>query len=110
MSLQQQKERRTVPAEAVELYTQYIHGEINRRSFLDGVKKFSVAGLSASTIAQALMPNYAMGQQISRDDERIRAEYVTVPSPTGMAISEVIWSGHSVRIAALIPRRHCRGS
>jgi carboxymethylenebutenolidase len=83
MSLQQHKERRTVPVEAVELYTQYIHGEINRRSFLDGVKKFSVAGLSASAIAQALMPDYAMGQQISRDDERIRAEYVTVPSPNG---------------------------
>ena len=29
------------------------------------------------------MPDYAMGQQISRDDERITAEYVTVPSPNG---------------------------
>ena len=29
------------------------------------------------------MPNYALGQQISRTDERIRAEYVTLPSPLG---------------------------
>lgn len=29
------------------------------------------------------MPDYAMGQQIARDDERIRADYVTVPSPAG---------------------------
>jgi carboxymethylenebutenolidase len=29
------------------------------------------------------MPDYAMGQQIDRDDERIRAEYVTLPSPQG---------------------------
>jgi carboxymethylenebutenolidase len=77
------KERRTVPREAVELYDQFIHGEIDRRSFLNGVKKFAVAGLTAGAIVDALMPDYAMGQQISRDDERIHAEYVTVPSPDG---------------------------
>jgi carboxymethylenebutenolidase len=77
------KERRTVPREAVELYDQFIHGEIDRRSFLNGVKKFAVAGLTAGAIVDALMPDYVMGQQIARDDERIRAEYVTVPSPDG---------------------------
>ncbi len=77
------KERRTVPPEAVELYNQYIHGEIDRRAFMDNAKKFAVIGLSANTIVQALMPDYAMGQQIDRDDERIVADYVTVPSPQG---------------------------
>ncbi len=77
------KERRTVPPEAVELYTQYIHGEISRRSFMNSLKKYAVLGLSANTIVQALMPDYAMGQQIDRDDERIVASYVTVPSPEG---------------------------
>ena len=77
------KERRTVPIEAVEIYNQYIHGEISRRKFLDGVKKFAVAGLSSAAIVEALMPNYAMGQQIRRDDERITASYETIPSPDG---------------------------
>ncbi|MFT7459857.1 MAG: carboxymethylenebutenolidase [Planctomycetota bacterium] len=77
------KERRTVPAEAIELYNDFIHGEINRREFLDGTKKFAIAGITAATLAKALMPDYAMGQQISRTDERIRAEYVTIPSPQG---------------------------
>ncbi|MBT5484431.1 MAG: dienelactone hydrolase family protein [Gammaproteobacteria bacterium] len=77
------KERRTVPREAVQLYDEFIHGEIDRRSFLNGLKKFAVAGLTTSAIADALMPDYAMGQQVSRDDERIRAEYVTLPSPEG---------------------------
>jgi carboxymethylenebutenolidase len=77
------KERRTVPTEAIELYNDFIHGEISRRDFLDGVKKYAIVGLTAGTIAQALMPDYAMGQQISRDDERITASYVTVPSPQG---------------------------
>src|SRR5687768_190247 len=77
------KERRTVPAAAIELYNEYIHGEISRRDFLNRAKQFAVAGLTASAIVEALMPDYAMGQQIDRDDERITASYVTVPSPQG---------------------------
>lgn len=77
------KEKRTVPVEAIEIYNQYIHGEISRRSFLSRVKKFAVAGLGASAIVEALMPNYALGQQVSRDDERITASYETLPSPDG---------------------------
>ncbi len=77
------KERRTVPVEAIELYNQFIHGEISRRDFLSGAKKFAVAGLTATAIVEALLPDYAMGQQISRTDERIKASYVTVPSPLG---------------------------
>lgn len=77
------KERRTVPVEAIQIYNDYIHGEISRRKFLSGLKKFAVAGLSASVLAEALMPDYAMGQQIDREDERITASYETIPSPDG---------------------------
>jgi carboxymethylenebutenolidase len=77
------RERRTVPAEAVELYNRYVHGEMSRRDFLGGVQRFAVAGLTAAAIVEALTPNYAEAQQISRTDERIKANYVTVPSPQG---------------------------
>ena len=72
-----------VPAEAVELYNLFIHGVISRRSFLEGIQKFAVAGLAASTIIDALMPNYALAQQVSKTDERIKASYETIPSPQG---------------------------
>jgi carboxymethylenebutenolidase len=36
-----------IPAEAVDLYTRFIHGEISRRDFLSGVERFAVAGLTA---------------------------------------------------------------
>jgi len=75
--------RKKIPAEAVELYTQFIHGEISRRDFLHGVERFAVAGLTATAIVDALMPNYALGQQIRKDDERIKASYETIPSPNG---------------------------
>lgn len=77
------KERRSVPPEAVTLYNKYIHGEISRRAFLSGAKKFAVAGLTANAIVAALTPDYALGQIIARDDERITASYVTLPSPNG---------------------------
>ena len=75
--------RKKIPAEAVDLYTQFIHGEIGRRDFLDGVKRFAIGGLTATAIVEALMPNYALGQQVRKDDERIKASYETVPSPDG---------------------------
>ena len=75
--------KRKIPAEAVDLYTRFIHGEIDRRDFLHGVERFAVAGLTATAIVEALMPNYALGQQVRKDDERIKASYVTIPSPNG---------------------------
>ena len=72
-------QRPKIPAEAVDLYTQFIHGDVSRRDFLSGIKRFAIGGLTTTTIIQALMPNYALGQQVSRDDERIRASYETLP-------------------------------
>src|SRR6202046_4943020 len=72
-----------LPSEAVALYNLFIHGEISRRAFLDGVQRLAIGGLAATTIVAALMPNYALGQQVSKSDERIKATYETVPSPHG---------------------------
>jgi carboxymethylenebutenolidase len=76
-------QRPKIPPEAIELYNQYIHGEISRRAFLEGAKRFAIGGLAATTLIEALMPNYALGQQVSKTDERIKATYETVPSPQG---------------------------
>ena len=72
-----------LPPEAVDLYNQYIHGEIGRRDFMDGVKRFAIGGLAVATIIDQLMPNYALAQQVSKTDERLKTEYATVPSPMG---------------------------
>ncbi|HZO46949.1 MAG TPA: dienelactone hydrolase family protein [Xanthobacteraceae bacterium] len=77
------EQKRKIPAEAIDLYTRFIHGEIDRRDFLRGVERYAVAGLTATAIVEALMPNYALGQQIRKDDERIKTSYETIPSPDG---------------------------
>src|SRR5215831_19190844 len=75
-----------LPGEAIQLYNLFIHGEIGRREFLAGVQKFAVGGLTAAAIVEALMPNYAAGQQVARNDDRINASYQNVQSPQGNGI------------------------
>jgi len=72
-----------LPSDAIELYNLFIHGVIGRRAFMDGVKRFAVGGLTTAAVIDALMPNYAQGQQVSKTDDRIKASYETVPSPQG---------------------------
>lgn len=69
--------------ELLGLFHRYIHGGISRREFLDGAAKFAVGGMTATAIWDALRPNYALAQQVPKDDKRIRAEYIMYPSPKG---------------------------
>ena len=72
-----------VPAEAIEAYNQFIHGEIDRRAFMSRVNKVAVSTVAAAAIVDQLMPNYAAAQQVSPTDARLKTEYATVQSPNG---------------------------
>jgi len=63
-----------------ELYDEYCHGRIDRRAFLQQAAAVTIGGLA---MAQALLPRYARAQTISFTDQRIKAKYVTYPSPGG---------------------------
>ena len=71
------------PQELLNLFDRYVHGDIGRREFLDGAKRFAVGGLTATAIWESLRPNYAWAEQVPKNDSRIQAEYATVPSPQG---------------------------
>jgi carboxymethylenebutenolidase len=66
-----------------DLYDEYCHGRIDRREFLHRASLLTVGGVSALAMAEALLPRYALAQTISFTDQRIRARYVTYPSPGG---------------------------
>lgn len=66
-----------------ELYDKYCHGEIDRRQFFKRAAALSIGGLSALSIAESLIPDYAKAQQIMFTDTRIQARYVDYPSPGG---------------------------
>src|SRR5687767_732608 len=67
----------------LDLYDEYCHGGIDRREFLQRAGALTIGGVSALAMAQALLPRYALAQTISFTDQRIKARYVTYPSPGG---------------------------
>jgi len=79
----ERKKASDFPQELLDLFHEYQHGNISRRSFLDRAGKFAVGGLTVATIFESMKPNYAWAQQVPKDDKRIKAEYVTVQSPQG---------------------------
>ena len=79
----ERKKASDYPQELLDIFHEYQHGEIDRRSFLDRISKFAVGGLTAVGIMQSLTPNYAWAQQVAKDDARIRVEYLDYPSPQG---------------------------
>jgi carboxymethylenebutenolidase len=65
------------------LFDAYVHGVIDRRSFLDQAKKFAVGGVTAAMLLDQLSPKFAEAQVVPRDDARLAAEYVEYDSPNG---------------------------
>lgn len=66
-----------------DLYDEYCHGKIDRREYLKRASALTIFGVSALTMATSLLPQYAKAQTISFTDPRIKASYVTYPSPGG---------------------------
>jgi carboxymethylenebutenolidase len=68
---------------AIDLYNEYIHGELPRRTFLKKLTGIAGSAAAASVLLPLLEPNYAWGQQLEPDDPRLEAGYVEYASGTG---------------------------
>jgi carboxymethylenebutenolidase len=65
------------------LFDAYVHGDIDRRGFLDRATKFAVGGMTAGMLLDALAPRFAEAQVVKKDDPRLKTEYVEYDSPQG---------------------------
>ncbi|MEO7547741.1 MAG: dienelactone hydrolase family protein, partial [Ramlibacter sp.] len=65
------------------LFDAYVHGSLDRRGFLDKAQRFARAGVTAAGLLAALSPDFAAGQQVRKDDARLKLEWLDVPSPAG---------------------------
>jgi carboxymethylenebutenolidase len=83
MSVVERKRASDFPREVLDLFDKYVHGGIDRRTFLDEAARFSVAGMTAAAMLESLKPTYAWAQQVPPDDARIQVGYVEYPSPRG---------------------------
>jgi carboxymethylenebutenolidase len=71
------------PQELLNLFDKYVHGDIDRRGFLEGAQRFATGTLTAAAILESLRPNFAWAQQVPKDDARIKTASVSIDSPQG---------------------------
>jgi len=69
--------------EVLLVFDQYVHGDIDRRTFLERVGKFAVGSVTAAGLLGALSPRFAEAQQVSPTDPRLDGRYVEYDSPKG---------------------------
>jgi len=69
--------------EVLLIFDQYVHGDIDRRTFLARVGKFAVGTVTAAALLGALSPRFAEAQQIAPTDARLVGRYVEYDSPKG---------------------------
>jgi len=69
--------------EVLRLFDQYVHGLIDRRGFLERAAKFTVGGITATMLLDALNPRFAEAQQIAKDDPRLTTRSAEYDSPKG---------------------------
>src|SRR5210317_656621 len=73
----------TIPQQAFDWYDEYAHGDIDRRTFLSRLATLTGAGISMAMLTTALIPNYALAEQVSFNDPDIHASYALFESPEG---------------------------
>ena len=70
--------------EVLRLFDQYVHGQLDRRGFLDRAARYAAGGAAgAAGLLAALSPNFAQAQQIAPGDARIKTGFVEFASPQG---------------------------
>ncbi|MFN0110173.1 MAG: dienelactone hydrolase family protein [Blastocatellia bacterium] len=79
----ERKQASDYPQELLDLFHEYQHGDMDRRTFMDSIGRFATGGLTAMAIFESLKPNYAWAQQVPADDKRIKVGYEVAQSPAG---------------------------
>jgi carboxymethylenebutenolidase len=65
------------------LFDAYVHGGIDRRTFLDKASKYAVGGVTALMLLEQLSPKFVEAQVVKPSDERIQQEHIEYASPNG---------------------------
>ena len=65
------------------LFDQFVHGDIDRRSFVDHAARYCTGGMTAVGLLAALSPDFAMAQKVAPQDSRIKTEWAEYASPAG---------------------------
>ena len=65
------------------LYNDYIHGDMPRRSFLKKLTAITGGAAVANSVLALIEPNYAHGQQVKPEDDRLEQGYISYEGTKG---------------------------
>jgi len=68
----------------IDLYDDFTHGGMSRRSFLDKLAALAGSTAAATALLPILQNNYAMAQTVQESDPRITTETVDIPGIQGL--------------------------
>ncbi|MFH7044327.1 dienelactone hydrolase family protein [Paucibacter sp. JuS9] len=69
--------------EVLQLFDQFVHGDINRRAFIDRAAGIAGSTAAATALLASLTPQFAQAQQVKPDDTRIATRKQGFDSPQG---------------------------
>ncbi|HMQ46953.1 MAG TPA: dienelactone hydrolase family protein [Saprospiraceae bacterium] len=75
--------KEAIQQEVFDLYDDYAHNRIDRRSFMDKLSVYAIGGLTVPALLQAVMPDYETKIQVQQNDPRLNSEFVEYDSPNG---------------------------
>jgi carboxymethylenebutenolidase len=69
--------------EVLKLFDKYVHGLIDRRTFLNRSARYTAGAAGAAATLAALSPDFARAQQVKPDDVRLKTNWIEIASPSG---------------------------
>lgn len=69
--------------EIFDLYDDYAHNKMERRTFVERLSAYAVGGLTVPTLLKYLLPDYEEKVQVRADDERLNTDFIEYDSPKG---------------------------
>ncbi|MCD2423083.1 dienelactone hydrolase family protein [Niabella pedocola] len=69
--------------EVFDLYDDYAHNRLDRRSFVQRLSAYAIGGLTVPALMSFLMPDYVTTAEVKPEDNRVKTTYIHYPSPKG---------------------------
>jgi len=75
--------KEAIPQRVFDLYDDYAHNRLDRRSFMDKISTYAVGGITIPILLKSIMPDYESTLQVEADDSRLKSEMISYDSPKG---------------------------
>jgi len=66
-----------------DLYDDYAHNKLDRKSFLEKLSLYAVGGITMSALMSTMMPNYMDSILVQPNDPRLNSDFIHYESPKG---------------------------